>query len=148
MDSHCLKETYTTHCLHIPDCPQARQFAQTLFFKFSLRFPICTLNLHSRSTVHDGFELSTSQASFIRAMLSLLSRQLFPSFQSDSLLYVPPERALQRVSRSSLPPDICVRSAITVGTAFQNTLGTPWEGAPTSIDHTTDLAPAHVIAGI
>ena len=139
---------YTTHCLQIPDCPQTRQFAQTLSFKFSLRFHIGTLNLHSRSTVHDGFELSTSQASFVRAMLSLLPRQRFPSFQSESLLYVPPGRALQRVSRSFPPPDVCLRSAITVGTAFQNTLGTPSEGGPTSIDHTTDLAPVHVIAGI
>ena len=81
-------------------------------------------------------------------MLSLLPRQSFPSFQSESLLYVPPRGALQRVSRSFLPPGVCVGSALTVGTAFQSTLGTPWEGALTSIDQNTGLALVLAIAGI
>lgn len=45
-------KSHTTYCLQIPDYPQTRQFAQTVSFSFSLRFPIGTLNLHSRSTAH------------------------------------------------------------------------------------------------
>lgn len=137
----------TTYCIQSLHCYQTRQFTQIFFFYSQPSIsPIRTLSLPCRPTPYNGFELSRTHAQFFRAMLSLLPRQLFLSFQSKSLLHVPPGRALQRVSSLSLPPHVFISSAITVETAIRNTLETLWEGARTSIDHITGHAPALVIA--